>query len=127
SLNHPNIVTVYEYLEDQGIPYIAMEYLPRGSLRRYVGQLSFAQFVGVMEAVLAGLAYADTKGIVHRDLKPENLLITSDGGVKIADFGIAKATQSATGAMFATATGTAVGTPAYMAPEQAMAQQIGIW
>jgi hypothetical protein len=127
SLNHPNIVTVLEYFEDGGIPYIAMEYVRRGSLRPYVGRLSLSQFAGVMEGVLAGLAHAETYGIVHRDLKPENLMVTADGTIKIADFGIAKATQSAATAAFATATGTTVGTPTYMAPEQAMAQNIGLW
>jgi serine/threonine protein kinase len=126
-LNHPNIVTVLDYFEHGGIPYIAMEYLPRGSLRPYVGRLSFAQFVGVMEGVLAGLAHAESFGIVHRDLKPENVLATGDGRVKITDFGIAKATQSAGASAFLTATGTTVGTPTYMAPEQAMGQDVGIW
>ena len=127
SLNHPNIVTVLEYFEDDGVPYIAMEYVPRGSLRPYVGHLALAQLAGVMEGVLAGLAYAETYGIVHRDLKPENLMVTADGRVKIADFGIAKATQSAGTGAFLTAKGTTVGTPAYMAPEQAMGQDVGVW
>ena len=127
SLNHPNIVTVLEYFEQDGIPYIAMEYVPRGSLRPYVGHLSLPQFAGVMEGVLAGLAHAHGFGIVHRDLKPENLMVTGDGRVKIADFGIAKATQSAATGSFMTATGTTVGTPTYMAPEQAMGRDIGIW
>src|SRR5947209_188836 len=126
ALNHPNIVTVLEYFEDNGLPYIAMEYVRRGSLRPYMGRLSFAQFVGVMEGVLAGLAHAETHGIVHRDLKPENLMVTVDGRVKITDFGIAKATQSIGGA-FLTAVGTTVGTPSYMAPEQAMGRDIGPW
>jgi serine/threonine protein kinase len=129
TLNHPNIVTVHEYFEADGIPYIAMEYLPRGSLRPYVGRLSMAQVVGVLEGVLAGLAQAGSYGIVHRDLKPENVMLTADGRVKIADFGIAKATQSAGTGAFLTATGTTVGTPTYMAPEQAMGQSedIGVW
>jgi serine/threonine protein kinase len=127
SLNHPNIVTVLEYFEDGGVPYIAMEYVRRGSLRPYVGRLSTAQFVGVMEGVLAGLAHAETQNIVHRDLKPENIMVTADGRVKITDFGIAKATQSAGTGVFLTAAGTTVGTPTYMAPEQAMGQDIGIW
>ena len=90
SLNHPNIVTVHEFFEHSAIPYIAMEYLPHGSLRPYVGKLSLAQFAGVMEGVLAGLAHAEQKGVVHRDIKPENLMITDDGRVKIGDFGIAR-------------------------------------
>ena len=127
SLNHPNIVTVFEYFEEGGTPYIAMEYVTRGSLRPYVGRLSLAQFAGAMEGILAGLAHAETYGIVHRDLKPENIMVTGEGRVKITDFGIAKATQSAGTGAFLTATGTTVGTPTYMAPEQAMAQPVGMW
>jgi|GEM_PF-6541554 len=128
SLNHPNIVTVHDYLEEGGTPYIAMEYLPRGSLRPWVGGLSLAQLAGVLEGLLAGLASAaDPAGIVHRDLKPENIMVAADGRVKIADFGIAKATQSASTAQFMTATGAAIGTPAYMAPEQALSKEIGPW
>jgi serine/threonine protein kinase len=127
SLNHPNIVTVLEYFEDDGLPYIAMEYVRRGSLRPYVGKLGLAQFVGVMEGVLAGLAHAETQGIVHRDLKPENLMVTADGRVKITDFGIAKATLSAGTVGVLTIQGTTVGTPNYMAPEQAMGQEVGGW
>ena len=125
SLSHPNIVTVHGYFEHDGTPYIAMEYVERGSLRPYVGQLSLAQIGGVLEGLLAGLAHAEHQGIVHRDLKPENLMVTSDGRVKIADFGIAKATTKMQSETFLTATGTTVGTPRYMAPEQAMAQEIG--
>src|SRR5207247_8002249 len=69
SLSHPNIVTVHEYFEHEGTPYIAMEYIERGSLRPYIGKLSLAQVVGVIEGLLAGLAHAETRGIVHRDMK----------------------------------------------------------
>ena len=127
SLSHPNIVTVHDYFEHDGTPYIAMEYVERGSLRPFVGQLTLAQIGGVLEGLLAGLAHAEQHGIVHRDLKPENLMVTSDGRVKIADFGIAKATRQMQTGAFLTATGTTVGTPTYMAPEQAMAQDIGPW
>jgi len=87
SLNHPNIVTVYEYFEHDGTAFIAMEYFERGSLRPLVGELSLAQVVGVLEGLFAGLAHAEKHGIVHRDLKPENVMVSSAGGVKIADFG----------------------------------------
>ncbi|MEA2296560.1 MAG: eukaryotic-like serine/threonine-protein kinase [Solirubrobacteraceae bacterium] len=127
SLSHPNIVTVHDYFEHDGTPYIAMEYVERGSLRPYVGQMDLAQIGGVLEGLLAGLAAAEAHGIVHRDLKPENLMVTSDGRVKIADFGIAKATTRMQTGAFLTATGTTVGTPTYMAPEQAMAQEVGPW
>jgi protein kinase-like protein len=127
SLSHPNIVTVHDYFEHDGTPYIAMEYVERGSLRPFVGEMSTAQIGGVLEGLLAGLAQAEQHGIVHRDLKPENLMVTSDGRVKIADFGIAKATNQMQTGAFLTATGTTVGTPTYMAPEQAMAQDIGPW
>ena len=125
SLSHTNIVTVYDYLTHEGTPYIAMEYLARGSLRPYVGKLSLAQLGGVLEGLLAGLARAHAAGIVHRDLKPENLLVADDGRIKIADFGIATATDELQYATRITATGTTIGTPEYMAPEQAMGKEVG--
>ena len=127
SVSHPNIVTVYEYFEEGGTPFIAMEYVQRGSLRPWVGRLSLAQLAGVLEGLLAGLAAVAPAEIVHRDLKPENVMVTSDGRVKITDFGIAKASESAGLNSFMTATGTTVGTPAYMAPEQALSQPVGPW
>jgi hypothetical protein len=126
SMSHPNIVTVYEYLNENGTPYIAMEYVERGSLRPFVGRTTPAQTIGVLEGALAGLAQAERREIVHRDIKPENLMVTSDGEVKIADFGIAKALTEAGGPNL-TVTGTTVGTPAYMAPEQATAGDVGPW
>src|SRR6476469_9939889 len=127
SLVHPNVITVFDYFEHDGTPYIAMEYVERGSLRPYVGRMSLAQIGGVLEGVLAGLSEAERLTIVHRDLEPENLMVTNAGGIKIADFGIAKATVTADTGAFVTATGATVGTPAYMAPEQAMAKDIGPW
>jgi hypothetical protein len=120
TLNHPNVVTVHEYFEDAGIPFIAMEYLARGSLRPLVGGLSIAEIVGVVDSVLAGLAHGESHGIVHRDLKPENLLVADDGRVKIADFGVARVIGKATRRGVATAAGASIGTPAYVAPEVAL-------
>ena len=118
ALNHPSVVSVIEYFEHEGVPFIAMEYLERGSLRPLVGQLTLAQVAGVLDSVLSGLAAAAAQGIVHRDLKPENVLVTADGHAKVADFGIAKAIGQVCMTEFRTATGQIVGTPAYMAPEQ---------
>jgi serine/threonine protein kinase len=123
SFDHPNIVVVYDFFEVEGVPYIAMEYLPRGSLRPYVGKLTHPQVFGVLEGMLAALAHAEHHGVAHRDLKPENVMITRGGAVKLTDFGIAKAYTRATAAF--TAAGMAVGTPVYMAPEQAMSEQVG--
>ncbi|MGB8881320.1 MAG: serine/threonine-protein kinase, partial [Solirubrobacteraceae bacterium] len=124
AMNHSSIVTVHEFFEHDEVPYIAMEHMPRGSLRPYVGRLSVAQIAGVLEGVLAGLAYGARQGIVHRDLKPENLLVAADGRVKIADFGVARAYNAAAPRAVVTATGTTIGTPAYMAPEQALGEEL---
>src|SRR6187549_1162278 len=123
SLSHPNIVTVHDYFEHDGTPYIAMEYVEGGSLRPWVGRMTLAQRSGVFEGILAALTVAESQGIVHRDLKPENVMVSSHGLVKIADFGIAKATTNLQTGGFQTATGVTIGTPNYMAPEQAMGQQ----
>ena len=128
SLRDPNIVAVHRFFTHEGVPYISMEHVPHGTLRPYIGALSLPQFAGVMESVLAGLAHAALRGVVHRDLKPENLLVSDEGRVKIADFGIAKGAASAGVGTFMTKEGMAVGTPTYMAPEQAIASaEIGPW
>jgi len=117
SLNHPNIVVVHEYFEHEGTPYIAMEYLERGSLRPLVGSLTTEQIVGVLDAILAAVGYAGDHGVVHRDLKPENVMRTEDGTVKIADFGIAKAQGELSNV---TPAGEFLGAAAYVSPEQAL-------
>jgi serine/threonine protein kinase len=123
ALDHPNIVTLFDFYEDGGVPYIAMEYVSGGSLRPLVADLSLPQIFGVLEGVLAGLTHAETAGIAHRDLKPENVLISRGGTVKIADFGIARAYNALTPSL--TSTGSAIGTPTYMAPEQALDEPLG--
>jgi tRNA A-37 threonylcarbamoyl transferase component Bud32 len=122
SLNHPNIVTVLDYFEHDGRPYIAMEHLEGGSLREYLGDLSLAQVMGVLEGLLAGLTHAEDRGIAHRDIKPENILVTAEGRIKLTDFGIARAYNAALSVL--TVAGTTVGTPKYMAPEQGTGKQL---
>src|SRR3954452_8494207 len=124
ALDHPNVVTLFDFFEHDGVPYIAMEYVGGGSLRSLVGAAGLPQVFGILEGVLAGLAHAERRGIAPRDLKPENVLITLRGGVKIADFGIARAYNALTPQRF-TGTGMTMGTPAYMAPEQALDQPLG--
>jgi hypothetical protein len=123
ALDHPNVVTLFDFFEHGGVPYIAMEYVSGGSLRPLVRDLRLPQVFGVLEGVLNGLGHAEEHAIAHRDLKPENVLITRRGAVKIADFGIARAYNALTGHL--TSTSAAIGTPAYMAPEQALSERLG--
>ena len=123
-LAHERIVTVHDFFEVDGTPFIAMEYLPGGSLRPHVRRLTHDQALSLLADVLEGLSCAEEHGVVHRDLKPENILLTTNGHAKIADFGIAKAIGELTGATGLTATGLALGTPTYMAPEQALGRPV---
>src|SRR3954470_1783908 len=122
-LTHPNVVTVYDFIEDDEDPLIVMELLTGGPLRDVMQGLSLAQAAAILEGVLAGLSAAHDVGIVHRDLKPENVLLTRDGVAKIADFGMAKAIDRVT----RTTTQGVLGTPMYMAPEQATGAPVGPW
>ena len=114
---HPNIVTVFEFGEEKGIPYIVMEYVQGRELRDYLKErqpLPLANAVAVAVQVLHALDHAHACGVVHRDIKPGNIILLPDGQVKVSDFGIARV--EATSGM--TQHGMTVGTPAYMAPEQ---------
>lgn len=114
-LNHPNIVTIYDAGEDQGVFYIAMEFIPGKTLAQLLAEVrvvSAEQLVNIGTQICAGLDYAHSKGVIHRDIKPPNIMIAPDGTVKIMDFGIAKAGASLTH------TGEVLGTPNYMSPEQ---------
>ena len=123
SLDHPNIVTLHDFFERDGVAWIAMEYVSGGTLRPRIPTLSIPQSLGVLEGVLAALVHAEERSVAHRDLKPENVLVTGRGAVKIADFGIARAYNTVTRRL--TQSGMAMGTPTYMAPEQALNEPLG--
>jgi tRNA A-37 threonylcarbamoyl transferase component Bud32 len=118
-LAHPNIVQIYDTGRDRDLFYIAMEYVEGTTLGRRVekeGALSPAAAVPLLKECCAALGRAHREKIVHRDVKPENILLTSDGHVKVSDFGLAKILESDSSL---SRTGTILGTPLYMSPEQA--------
>jgi serine/threonine-protein kinase len=118
-LSHPNIVTVYDVGDAEGQLYMAMELLEGDDLRSLIERrlpIPLADRVRILQKICEGIAYAHSKGVVHRDIKPANILVTSDGRVKLLDFGLARVATRST----ITRQGVILGTPDYMAPEQAM-------
>jgi Tol biopolymer transport system component len=131
TLNHPNLITVYDLGSDGGAPYVAMELLEGETLREKINEgLSVRKAIEYSIQIANGLAAAHEKGIVHRDLKPENIFITRDGRAKILDFGLAKLRPGKEGDTDArteqkgTSPGTVVGTASYMSPEQVRAVEV---
>jgi serine/threonine-protein kinase len=118
ALRHPNIVQVYDIGEADGRPYFTMEYVDGGSLaQKLSGTPHPARPAAALVATLAGaMQVAHQSGVVHRDLKPANVLLAADGTAKITDFGLARRLENGTGL---TQSGVPMGTPSYMAPEQA--------
>nr|WP_255465733.1 Stk1 family PASTA domain-containing Ser/Thr kinase [Cellulomonas sp. APG4] len=115
-LTHPGLVGVFDQGVDGDTSYLTMEYVEGTNLRRHLGEqgsLPVREALATTESVLDALAAAHRAGLVHRDVKPENVLLATDGRVKVADFGLARAVTEVT----ATATGTVLGTVAYLAPE----------
>jgi serine/threonine-protein kinase len=115
-LSHANIVGVFDTGETDELAYIVMEFIEGRSLKELLDReksLPADEAAEIMGQVLAGLEYSHRRGVVHRDIKPANIMLTADGEVKIADFGIARIASST-----ATAVGSILGTPAYMPPEQ---------
>ncbi len=120
-LNHPNIVTIYDAGEQDGIFYIAMEFIEGTTLHELLAEkrvLATDEVLQLTRQICRGLDYAHSNGIVHRDIKPANIMITGNGTVKIMDFGIAKSGGQVTN------TGQVLGTPNYMAPEQVKGKQL---
>ncbi|MEN8256830.1 MAG: serine/threonine-protein kinase [Thermodesulfobacteriota bacterium] len=114
-LIHPNIVTVYEYGEENDTAFIAMEYVEGKSLKEVLKDkqsFTLAEVADIIRQLVTGLHYAHRSGIVHRDIKPDNLIFAQDGTLKIMDFGIARLESSSL-----TMAGSVMGTPSYMAPE----------
>ena len=128
ALNHPNILTVHDVGEHEGMPYLVSECLEGRNLRERLkaGPMPVAEAVAVAMGIAQGLAAAHERGIVHRDLKPENTFLKSDGGVKLLDFGLAKLklpSGNPAGGADDTALSMIAGTAAYMAPEQARGEK----
>ena len=122
-LSHPNIVTVYDLGESEGQLYMAMELLEGDDLRSLIErrvEVPLSDRVRVLVQICDGLAYAHSRGVVHRDIKPANIVVTAAGRVKILDFGLARVATRAT----ITRKGMILGTPDYMAPEQAMGKAV---
>ncbi|OYP36070.1 serine/threonine-protein kinase [Rhodopirellula sp. MGV] len=119
-LNHPNIVSVYEFGKAEDTFYFLMEFVDGSTLRDVVsgGQLKPEHALAIVPHLCDALQFAHDKGVIHRDIKPENILMSQDGTVKIADFGLSRILDSDNQATGLTATHQVMGTPRYMAPEQ---------
>lgn len=119
SLDHPNVLGLWEYGEHEGMPFLVMPLIPGGSLKELLerrGPLTMPEASRILTQIAAALDYAHGRGLLHRDVKPANILLTEEGRPVLADFGIAKVMEGAQTQI--TRAGTGIGTPEYMAPEQ---------
>ena len=125
-LQHPNVVAIHDVGEHDGCPFLAMELVDGGTLRKWLDERprTWREIAGVFEQAARGLAAAHAAGLVHRDFKPDNVMIGRDGRVRVTDFGLVRPSGDATPsharseALLATQSGAQLGTPAYMSPEQ---------
>ena len=125
-LTHPNIVGMYDVGMDQGYHYIIMEYVGGETLKEYItrhGRLSIDSAVGIATDIASGLEHAHAMGIVHCDIKPHNILMTADGRVKVTDFGIARAINTANNTVMLYTT-SVMGSAHYLSPEQANGKSV---
>src|SRR6266849_1091291 len=124
--SHPNLVQVHDLEQIGDANYIVLEFVRGKSLRDVINQGTppLPQTFAVMHGVLQALDYAHKRAIVHRDMKPENVLMSDEGDVKVADFGIARLMDDSGAGSTATKTGTTVGTPQYMSPEQVASSKV---
>jgi len=122
-IRHKSIGSMYELLEENGIHFITMEYVPGGDLKKFIRRakgLTTGAAISIAKQVCQGLAEAHSLGVIHRDLKPSNIMIDENGNARIMDFGIARTTK----AKGSTGPGIMIGTPEYMSPEQAEAKEV---
>ncbi|NIO69138.1 MAG: protein kinase [Anaerolineae bacterium] len=123
NLDHPNIVTIYEVSQIEGVYFIAMQFLEGRTLSQIlkaVGPLPVSGVQAIIEQIASALDYAHARGLVHRDIKPSNIIVARDGKVTLTDFGLVKAGEGTQ----LTATGVVFGTPEYMSPEQAEGKKL---
>jgi eukaryotic-like serine/threonine-protein kinase len=137
ALNHPNIITIYDFGNEDGRDYIASEFVEGRTLRNYLNDTdrSLTQILNLVIQVASALEAAHAAGIIHRDIKPENIMLRLDGYVKVLDFGLAKLSESDSGKNeimmsmsenpdIETSAGTVLGTVYYMSPEQVLGQKV---
>jgi serine/threonine protein kinase len=122
NLRHPNVITVFDFGQDErGVPYLVLEYIEGPTLADLMDKgLDDSRIPDLLDQIAAGLDYAHARGVIHRDIKPGNVLMTDDGRVVLADFGLAWLLEGA----HLTLTGGVIGTPEYMSPEQAAGDPI---